>query len=154
LMEAAFQVVRRGNLDFYRASAVTLDLAMVNEYGQSLLHEAVAFRQAEIALDLVLRGIDVNIVDYRRQSALHFLGFHQNAAIAERVLGAGGDVSARDTYGNTPLWYAVFNARGNYDYVKLLLAHGADATSKNAAGRSPMDFAVQIGDEALMGLLR
>src|SRR5438309_11499733 len=42
-----------------------------------------------------------------------------------------------DAHGNTPLWTAVFNSRGDGDVIRLLRSHGADSRHVNAAGRTP-----------------
>lgn len=51
------------------------------------------------------------------------------------------------------LWTAVFNAKGKYNIVKILKESGADSFSKNEAGRSPLDFAIQINDKDLCQIL-
>ncbi len=149
-----FQIVRCGEFEIYKSEIDKLDINVINEFGQSLLHEAITSKREEIALDLISRGIDVNRKDSKEQTALHFLGFHPNIKITENILENGGDLSIKDVYGNTPLWYAVFNARGNYDLVKTLLKLKPDVNSKNKAGRSPLDFANQIKDNALISLLK
>jgi hypothetical protein len=59
----------------------------------------------------------------------------------------------QDVYGNGPLWRAAFDARGNYRLVEILIAAGADPNQKNKSDKSPIDFAVTIGDESLKTLL-
>ena len=59
----------------------------------------------------------------------------------------------KDKYGNTPLWTAVFNSRGNYDVVKQLIKAGSNPFLKNNFGKSPFDFAKQIKDNKLAELL-
>ena len=69
------------------------------------------------------------------------------------LLAKGGKVNILDSSGNNPLWYAVFYADGDYQFVKLLIKYGADALSKNKAMRSPLDFAKEIGDEMMTKIL-
>ncbi|WP_408007767.1 hypothetical protein [Rossellomorea aquimaris] len=65
-----------------------------------------------------------------------------------------GDINQRDKYGNSPLWTAVFNCKGRYyDMVKLLLQYNPYSVTKNKAGRSPLDFAKQVGNEKLISWL-
>ncbi|KAK0639385.1 ankyrin repeat-containing domain protein [Cercophora newfieldiana] len=60
-------------------------------------------------------------------------------------------VNSRDDYGNPLLSLAV---AGNFEQLAdLLLAEGADATAVDAAGRTPLDLATEIGNEAMAGLL-
>jgi hypothetical protein len=54
---------------------------------------------------------------------------------------------------NSPLFSAVFDARGDYRFVRALIAAGADPNHKNKSNKSPIDIAVTIGDETLRTLL-
>ena len=78
-----------------------------------------------------------------------------NSAMAEKILDGGGDLNVIDSDGNTPVWTAVFNARAKYGMVETLARLGAAkvADQKNKHGRSPSDFASQIGDKTILGLL-
>jgi ankyrin repeat protein len=148
-----FQVVRRGKIHLYERNIDKFDIDIRNEYGQSLLHEAIAYKQSEIAIDLLDRAIDVNIQDRNGQTVLHFIGFHPDIVLAEKIIEKGGNLELKDLYGNTPLWYAVVNARGKYELVELFMKYHTDSTSKNNAGRSPVDVAVQMEDETLLNIL-
>ncbi len=144
----------RGDQEAHLRSALDGEcLDTTNEFGQSLLHEAIAYRRPRLARLLVERGIDVNHQDHNGQTPLHFLASHPDLDLASRVLAAGGDPNRLDRHGNGALWAAVFSARGEYGFVELLLRHGADPRLRNRAGRSPLDFATQIGDKALVNLL-
>jgi ankyrin repeat protein len=68
---------------------------------------------------------------------LHFAAQEQRAEVTETLLRAGAEVDARDAYGNTPLWRAVFTSRGQVQVVGHLLAAGADPDLANTAGVSP-----------------
>lgn len=74
--------------------------------------------------------------------------------IAAKIIENGGKLEKKDCYGNTPLWYAVFNARGKYELIELFLQSGANSASKNNIGKSPLDFALQINDERLQRILQ
>lgn len=128
---------------------------MINDDGETLLHAAIAYSNEVVAAELLKRGIDVNRQDLKGRTPLHFAATHNNAAIALQILKNGGDISIRDSSGNTSMWTAVFNARGNHSMVELFIQHGGKAVSalKNRHGRSPVDFAAQIGDEALTRIL-
>jgi uncharacterized protein len=62
------------------------------------------------------------------------------------LLDAGALVDPRDSYGNTPLFRAVFNSSGNGDVIKLLRGAGADPYAKNASGISPLKLARTISN--------
>ncbi len=149
-----FQIVRRGKLDLYRQHIDEFNIDVLNEYGQSLLHEAVAYKQVDLAEDLLNKGINVNIQDRKGQTVLHFIGFHTtNTALAEAIINKGGRLDLKDLHGNIPLWYAVINSKGNYDLIRLLIKHGSDPLSKNKSGRTPVDMAMQMKDETLQSIL-
>jgi uncharacterized protein len=73
--------------------------------------------------------------------------------LSKAIINSGAILELMDNYGNTPLWYAVFNARGNYEYVELLMQNKANPNSLNNAGRSPIMFASQIMDQRLIEIL-
>jgi ankyrin repeat protein len=148
-----FQIIRRGEIDVYKTIIKKYDINLLDESGYGLLHTAIAYRQYEIALDLVNHDIDLNMRDKKKQTCLHYLGFFRNIELTRAILEKGADLEIKDSYGNTPLWYAVFNAKGNYDLVNLYLKHKADPNSINDAGKSPLLFARRISDQKLIQLL-
>ena len=53
------------------------------------------------------------------------------------------------------MWTAVFNCKGKYyDIVELFMKYNPDIHTKNNAGRSPLDFAIQVGNEKLIKMLK
>src|SRR5262249_30252865 len=63
-----------------------------------------------------------------------------NAAAAQVLLDAGGNLHARSTAGFTPLLYAA--RAGAIDAVKVLLAHGADVNEALPDGVAPLMLAI------------
>jgi ankyrin repeat protein len=106
-----------------------------------------------IGLDLIERGIDVNHKDDKGQTSLHYCGVYRNLELAESILLNGGDPNIRDVYRNNAMWTSVFNARGNYELVKLLVVNGGGIASKNTSNRSTLDFARQINEQKLLDIL-
>ncbi len=150
-----FEAVRRGVFGTAQPLPSHIDLRQTNESGQTLLHVAIASKQIDVAQQLVARGIEINAIDDQGQTALHYCAAYHLPTIAQCILQQGGQLSIADRHGNTPLWAAVFNARGDYRLVQVLLEYGGGkfAEVKNRHGRSPLDFARQIGDTALAELL-
>lgn len=150
-----FQAIRRRDKNLQSLLDGISDIDARDEDGQNLLHEAAASTNPAAAYELIRRGIDVNGQDRNGQTPLHFAGIHNCSAVAEAILSNGGALTVVDSHGNTPLWSAVFNARGKYDTVRVMMgSQGKDVVSvKNKHGRSPLDFARQIGDDALLRLL-
>ena len=102
---------------------------------------------------LVKKKINVNHQDGKGLSPLHYCAQYCNIRIAKLLLKNNANVNISDSYGNNPLWTAVFSARGNYQMVKLFVKYGADAYNKNKASRSPIDFAEQIEDSDMVKIL-
>lgn len=88
------------------------------------------------------------------QTALHGICNYPSIEVAKDILEHGGNINIRDKYGNNALWTAVFNCKGRYyDMVELFMKYNPDVKTKNNAGRSPLDFAIQVGDDKLIKLL-
>lgn len=68
--------------------------------------------------------------------------------VAERLLAAGARVDAKASDGRTALHVAV--EMHHADIVRVLLAHGADPTARDAHGITPRDLAAQDGDPAAL----
>ncbi|GAB3846003.1 hypothetical protein GCM10028822_05360 [Hymenobacter terrigena] len=79
---------------------------------------------------LLEKGITVQQADYQGATALHFAAFYRMAHVTARILARHGNPNATDEHGNTPLWTAVLNARGNYQLVQLLVDARADPPQK------------------------
>jgi ankyrin repeat protein len=72
---------------------------------------------------------------------------------ARVLLANGARVDVEDEHGNQPLWTAVFEARGDYGVVAVLMEHDADPDHVNRHGGSPRMFASKIEDPQLLALL-
>ncbi|MEM7349539.1 MAG: ankyrin repeat domain-containing protein [Acidobacteriota bacterium] len=103
---------------------------------------------------IIDRGGDVNHQDRNGQGALHFAAQKKLGDIAEILLRAGAETELRDVYGNTPLWTATFNARGDLSVVKLLATEGASFDNKNNAGKTVREMAEKFFPDELAKLLR
>jgi ankyrin repeat protein len=154
-IDNVFQMVRFSEFDDLRKIVHESNVNhFVNEYGQNLLHEAIAQNCSEILNYLLYCNIDVNKVDRDGKTPLHYSTAYNNYAFTKLLLDSNGiEKGIKDRYGNNPMWVAVFNANDYYDVVKLLKQHGVDSQSKNNSNRSALDFARQIGDEELEQIL-
>lgn len=153
-IEDVFQSIRLNELGALVDMLGSIDINSVNEKGQCFLHEAAAYRALGCAKELLARNISVNCQDVRGMTPLHYCAANDGYDVAFEIVKAGAELSVSDSYGNEPLWTAVFNARGNYDLVRLLVNNGADPCHKNNNSKSPLDFAAQIGDAVLVSILK
>ena len=149
-----FSLIRLGvALDDLGEESLLRQLQDLNEYHRTLLHTAIAHKQAAYALFLLKKGINVHQADYEGATALHFAAYYRMTDVVTGILARHGNPNAKDKHGNTPLWTAVLNARGDYRVVQLLVDAGADPAAENKYGKTPMGIARQIKDEALQQVL-
>lgn len=150
-----FTIAKFGELADFKKTFKNNLLNVKSDVGSGLLHYAVSGSKFDIAQFLIDRGIDVNMKNADGQTVLHLISVNQDINVAKSLLQNGVDVNARDKFGNNALWSAVFNCKGRkYDMVNLLMKYRADPLNKNNAGRSPLDFATQVGNGKLVDILR
>jgi len=149
-----FQEIRLGHESELRNAISDEDIVTLNEHRQNLLHEAVAYKRLEIGKELIRRGIFVNHQDDEGGTPLHYAAAHRDPIFTKVLLENGANPNIHDQYGNGPLWAAVFNAKGFYDVVALLMDAGANPNHRNKHDRSPLDFAQQIKDNQLVAILQ
>lgn len=97
-------------------------------------------------------GDDVGLADGQGFTALHFAAQQSQTEAVRELLEAGAPVDAQDRFGNTPLWRAVFDSRGEVATVELLLRAGADPNSVNSAGATPRDLASRMAAKEVAAL--
>ncbi|RYD96309.1 MAG: ankyrin repeat domain-containing protein [Sphingobacteriales bacterium] len=103
-------------------------------------------------IDFLLNcGIDIDQKRNKRgheMTALHLAVAKMNVEIVSLLIERGATVDAREVNGNTPLWLAVMNYRGQdrlLSIIELLLANGASLEAKNLHNRSVRDIIDTIG---------
>jgi ankyrin repeat protein len=138
------------------------DIDAVNTEGYTPLHLAVRRADNEKAIGLLLQqGTDVNITDPKGRNALLVsVGSNQIGYIA-LLVSKGIDINSQDNDGNTALHYPlsmVFRdiryIRYSKEIIKNLLKEGADPHIRNKEAKSPMDLAVELGEDELISLLK
>jgi ankyrin repeat protein len=117
----------------------------VDRLGRSGLHYAAAGDLAAVRA-AIEAGADVSAGDSAGWTPLHFAAQAQRADIAVELLANGAVVDAVDAQGNTPLWRAVFNYRGDPAVLDALREAGADPDQANTHGVSPRQLAGRIAN--------
>lgn len=69
------------------------------------------------------------------------------------LLDAGANVNATDVRGMTPLMLAVATDRQNTDVIRALLGRKADVGVRSLAGETALDWALKIGNPAVVRML-
>ena len=94
---------------------------------------------------LIDAGADVNVRNYKGQTALHCAAKAGFAEIVKLLLAHGADVDGRDGQGETPLATALRSTVKDkvalMAVVRLLVGAGADPDAKDERGRTPRDIA-------------
>jgi uncharacterized protein len=91
-------------------------------------------------------GADPNAEDAHRFRPLHLAAQQNSAEAALALLEAGAEVDAVNRYGNTALFIAVFNSRGDGRMIRLLRDHGASPFVTNSHGQTPVGLARLIAN--------
>lgn len=102
---------------------------------------ASIYGKIELLNWLIDNNANVNYQDSNGYTALHFAAQEKNIDVTNLLLKSKADPNLVDSHGNSPLWTAIFNAKGNFGIVRLLLSQGANADHKNRYDRSPNDMA-------------
>jgi hemoglobin len=116
---------------------------------QTLLHEAAAAGDAELAALLIRRGADPDAGEGEGHTPL----YRASTGDVARVLlaaGATADVATGPTRG-TPLHQAA--RQGNVSVAEALLDHGATIDARDAKGQTPLRRAVNCRQSQLVRLL-
>jgi truncated hemoglobin YjbI/ankyrin repeat protein len=117
--------------------------------GQTLLHEAAMFGDAELAVVLIRSGADPDAKEAEGHTPL----YRASTGDVARVLlaaGASADVASGPTRG-TPLHQAA--RRGDVSVAQALLDHGATIDSRDAKGQTPLRRAVNCRQVQIVRLL-
>jgi len=109
--------------------------------GRTPLHYAALANDTDAVSRLLSEGADPNVPDRDGFTALHFAAQQSAVAAAEALLAAGAQIDPVNSYGNTPLFTAVFNSRGRGELIRLLRRHGADPWRPNNTGHTPVGTA-------------
>ena len=116
-------------------------MAGVDAQGRTALHYAALADDAGAVSALLTEGADPNVPDRLGFTALHLAAQEGAIPAAEILLAGGAQVDAVNSYGNTPLFTAVFNCRGRGELIQLLRHHGADPRHPNSTGQTPASLA-------------
>ncbi|EAL71986.1 hypothetical protein DDB_G0269272 [Dictyostelium discoideum AX4] len=123
--------------------------------GYTPLHCAVNQGSFEIAKKFLSRGSDPNARTESGSTPLHLLSkfCHSNKSIklAKKLIDYGAYINHKDSKQETPLHRATM-LNDNYDYLKLLLHHGANPNIVNKRGRTCQHISIEQGKVDLLEL--
>ena len=116
-----------------------------------LLTESLEFEEINIAKKLIECGVNVNIHDYKRDTALLLATRKDYKDVVELLLKHGANPNLKDDNGNTAIIEACM--RSYTEIVKLLLSYKANPNVINEEEDTPISFAACRGNEEIVELL-
>jgi ankyrin repeat protein len=100
---------------------------------------------------LLEEGVNVNAMDKKGETALHFPAWAGYIRVCRLLIEKGANLDAKDKYDQTPL---MLSARGGKSRVcYLLLSKGADANATNTSGATAMKLAGALNHHYTVQLL-
>ena len=128
------------------------NLNYTDDNDRSFLHTAVSQRKTDIAIDLMRRGIDVNLQDVNGYTAAQFAVSDKQWEILMEILKYHPDVNLKDwRYGNSLLLDIVqYKNETSNQIAKELLKMGANPYAQNRNGLCPLDIVVQLENQELI----
>jgi len=102
---------------------------------------------------LIENGANVNHQDRNGYSALHFAAQEKTQEAAKLLLDNGASLELADIHGNTPIWTAIFSAKGELELVKLYVQRGANLDVLNKYQKTPRQLAGTFYGNAIDSLL-
>ena len=141
------------------------DPNLKNFFGAPLNGAATACR-IDLARLLLSYGADVNVTDYEMRTPLHCVlyffdpyeepisdearhpydhsaSYDDRIALAKLLIANGADLNARDQWGYSPLFYAVWGPKN--DFIEFLLSSGGDLNAVDEHGSTLLHAAAEMG---------
>lgn len=114
------------------------------------LYRAVNQADADNVRLLLGKGADVD-AKIQFTPIIHIAITHESNDLLQLLLANGASTKEKDSFGRTPLHWAVY--RGYSTGVQLLLDHNADIEATNADGATPLHIAAQEGSFLMVNKL-
>lgn len=111
------------------------------ELKRTALIEAVVGGSIDCVELLIKAGADVNALDFKGQSALHFAAKFGDAPCVKALIKAGADIEASLKLGSKPLRLAL--SSGSLEAAVALVEAGADTVNFDGAGKSMMEIGLE-----------
>ena len=127
------------------------DLRQTNDTGISALQFAAQGNQAAVITYLLdVHNFDIDEVDAKKNSSLHWATYNSNELALSFLLARKPNVNLQDSEGITPLHLAVAQSQiiHTTSIIRQLLMKQANPLSRDKKGRTPLEYAREkIKDE-------
>ena len=131
---------------------IDYDINSKDKYGSNLLHyyimnyKSIVHPAGVIIPEFVKKGLDINEKRKDGRTALYLSVQYQLKGIFELLLNHNADIDMQNANGNTPLWEAVMQYKGDGFFIEHLLKNGANPDIENNNGVSPKSLARTIAN--------
>lgn len=115
------------------------------------LIEAARSGFEDIVTILLERGADLNFMDDKHMTALHFAAAEGRTEMTELLLMNGSNIQAQDRKGRTALYLAA--EKGDEPTVKILAEYGAEIEARTLEGRTALTESAATGNAGIVELL-
>jgi ankyrin repeat protein len=151
--KVSFDVKDRNNIKvIHLLSEVGIDSC--DSHLRTSLIWATYYNNLDLLIWLIENGADINHQDTIGYTALHFAGQEKNIETAQLLLDKGANLELADIHGNTPIWTAIFNSKGDYSLVKMYLSNGANLDIENKHNMTPRKLANTIAGFDLNSIIQ
>ena len=145
-----FYLIYSDNLELFKSLVKKIDINIaLNEFGDTLLHKSVKYKNINFIKYLLENGINVNIIDSYGFNALCYDSV--NPEIFEILIDYNIDINMCDEDGITPLIY--HTSCLNIEIVKLLLNADAKINHKTNSGNTALMISLSNNDMDVIKLL-
>jgi len=144
-MNSIFDEIKKGENEKVKQHILEVGVNACDGYLRTALIWSTFYDNSALLKWLIENGATINQQDRAGYTALHFAGQEKRYDCAELLIDKGANLELTDIHGNTPLWTAVFNARGDMRLVKLYIQHGANLDHVNNHQRTPRQMLETFG---------
>ena len=131
------------------------DIKSIDKNGNNILHyflnseHSFKLKWDKIIPEILSRGLYIDEKQSKgafQRSPLHIAVCLKQKEIVEYLIKSGANINAVDANGNSIVWTAVMEYRGDGYFIETLIHHGADIGKKNNHGISAIKLAKTIAN--------
>lgn len=150
LSSETIKAIYRDDIVLLKGYLSAKNIDNVDRDNRSLIFHAILAGNTPIVKLCISKNAQINIQDKMGWYPLHYAAQNYQVEIAQLLIENNAEIEAKDHYGNTVLWRAVFASEGKGDMIKLLLLKGANPDNINNSGISPLKLATTIANYNLL----
>jgi ankyrin repeat protein len=129
------------------------DIEAKTSFGHTPLLSSIRWDRVEVTKLLLKKGANVNPTTELGRTPLIISAIEGNSELATLFLDNDADISIKDNnYKRTALHFSALY--GQLDIVNALVRKGANVNELDAAGKTPLDYAIRYGHEKVAKLLK